>query len=189
MTKLKVKNLIFIAMFAAFTAIGAFIKIPIPLVPITLQFLFCAYSGILLGARYGLYSQLVYLGIGLMGIPIFTNGGGPAYILKPTFGYLIGFALCSYTIGKLTENLKDYKFYKILWAVIVGLVPMYICGLTHLYFIMNFYLQRSMSIQAVIGTGLIPFIPTDLFSAVIVSLSSAYILPILNRAGLLPINS
>lgn len=186
MEKMKVKHLILIAMFAALTAIGAFVKIPIPLVPITLQVLFCAYSGILLGARHGLYSQLVYLGVGLMGIPIFTNGGGPAYVLQPTFGYLVGFALCSYIIGKLTENLKEYRFHKIFGAVLAGLTGVYLCGLTHFYIIMNFYLHKPMSLGAVIGAGLIPFIPTDLTSAFIASLSSVYILPILRKAGLMP---
>ena len=110
MNKTRTKGLILISLFAALTAIGAFIKIPIPYVPITLQLLFCVYSGILLGARWGLYSQLLYLAIGLIGIPIFTNGGGPSYVLQPTFGYLVGFALCSYIVGRLTENLRECKF-------------------------------------------------------------------------------
>ena len=71
--RLKTKDMILIALFAALTAIGAFIKIPTPLVPFTLQYLFCAYSGILLGAKHGLYSQLLYLGVGLMGFPVFTQ--------------------------------------------------------------------------------------------------------------------
>ena len=189
MENTKVKDMILIALFAALTAIGAFIKIPIPYVPITLQVLFCAYSGLLLGAKCGLYSQLTYLAVGLIGIPIFTNGGGPAYILQPTFGYLVGFALCSYIIGRLTQNLKEYKFHRIFGAVLVGLVGVYIFGLTHLYIIMNFYLHKPMSVTAVIGAGLIPFIPTDLLSAIIVSFSSIYILPILKRTGLLHIPS
>ncbi|HZJ58004.1 MAG TPA: biotin transporter BioY [Clostridia bacterium] len=179
------KGLILISIFASLTAIGAFIKIPIPYVPITLQLLFCAYSGILLGARWGLYSQLLYLAIGLIGIPIFTNGGGPSYILQPTFGYLVGFALCSYIIGRFTENLRELTFHRVLGAVLAGMVGLYLCGLTHLYIIMNFYMQKPSSIQAVIGAGLIPFIFTDLLSAIIASLSSVHILPILRRTGLL----
>ncbi|MGI5851577.1 MAG: biotin transporter BioY [Caldicoprobacterales bacterium] len=185
MNKTRTKGLILISLFAALTAIGAFIKIPIPYVPITLQLLFCVYSGILLGARWGLYSQLLYLAIGLIGIPIFTNGGGPSYVLQPTFGYLVGFVLCSYIVGRLTENLRECKFHKVFGAVLVGIIGLYICGLTHLYIILNFYLHKPASIQAVIGTGLIPFIPTDLISAVIATLSSIHILPILRRSGLL----
>lgn len=188
MENFKAKDMILVALFAALTAIGAFIKIPIPYVPITLQVLFCAYSGLLLGARRGLYSQLLYLAVGLIGIPIFTNGGGPAYVLQPTFGYLVGFALCSYIIGKVTENVKEYKLHKVFGAVLLGLMGLYICGLTHLYLIMNFYMHKSMSVSAVLGVGLIPFIPTDLLSAIIASLSSIYVLPILRRTGLLHSN-
>ena len=72
MNKTKTKGLILISLFAALTAIGAFIKIPIPYVPITLQLLFCVYSGILLGQDGAVFS-LLYLAVGLIGIPIFTN--------------------------------------------------------------------------------------------------------------------
>lgn len=112
--KIKTRDMILISMFAALTAIGAFIKIPTPIVPFTLQYLFCAYSGVLLGAKHGLYSQLLYVGIGLMGIPIFANGGGPTYIFQPTFGYLLGFILCAYVIGKSTEKLKKLLLWKLL---------------------------------------------------------------------------
>jgi biotin transport system substrate-specific component len=70
-------------------------------------------------------------------------------------------------------------------AVLAGITGLYICGLTHLYIILNFYLHKPASVLAVIGTGLIPFIPTDLISAVIATLSSVHILPILRRSGLL----
>ena len=74
--KLTIRQMIFVALFAALTAIGGFIRIPLGPVPFTLQFLFSAYAGVLLGARLGLYSQILYVGIGLLGIPIFTRGGG-----------------------------------------------------------------------------------------------------------------
>lgn len=78
-------------LFAALTAIGAFIKIPLPppLVPFTLQFLFCALAGVLLGSKVGALSQLIYVLVGLVGIPVFTEGSGLHYVVKPTFGYLI----------------------------------------------------------------------------------------------------
>ena len=76
-------NLILIALFAALSVVGAFVKIPTPLVPFTLQTLFCVYAGFLLGARRGFASQLLYLLIGLIGIPVFALGGGPSYVLQP----------------------------------------------------------------------------------------------------------
>ena len=71
--KTTVRDSIFIALFAALTAVGAFIKIPTPIVPFTLQFLFCTYAGLLLGARNGLYSQLLYMFIGLIGIDVYKR--------------------------------------------------------------------------------------------------------------------
>jgi biotin transport system substrate-specific component len=74
-------SLAYIALFAALTAIGAFIKIPLPYVPFTLQVLFVFFAGSLLGSERGMQSQLVYVGIGLAGFPVFTQGGGIGYFL------------------------------------------------------------------------------------------------------------
>ncbi len=93
--KIKTKDMILVALFTVLTAVGAFIKIPIGPAPITLQYLFTALAGVLLGSFLGSLSQLLYIIIGLFGIPIFTSGGGPSYIFNPTFGYLIGFVFAS----------------------------------------------------------------------------------------------
>ena len=69
-------------MFAALIAVGAFIRIPIPYVPFTLQLFFTTLAGLLLGPKLGAASSLVYMITGLIGIPIFTEGGGPGYILS-----------------------------------------------------------------------------------------------------------
>ena len=86
----KTLMLVLTALFAALTAIGAFFKIPFALAAISLQFLFTAMAGILLGAGYGALSQGVYVLIGLVGVPIFALGGGFSYVLQPTFGFLLG---------------------------------------------------------------------------------------------------
>ncbi len=99
MKKLTTLDRIHISLFAALTAVGAFIKVPFYPVPFTLQFLFCAYAGMLLGARKGLYSQLLYVGIGLIGVPVFANGGGLSYVFQPTFGFLIGFIIAAFVMG------------------------------------------------------------------------------------------
>ncbi len=87
---MKTKMLLLTALFAALTAVGAFLKIPIPPVAITLQTLFMVLAGLLLGAKYGALSQLVYVALGLVGLPIFTQGGGFSYVLMPSFGFLLG---------------------------------------------------------------------------------------------------
>ncbi|GMB01173.1 biotin transporter BioY [Pelosinus sp. IPA-1] len=181
--KLTLREMILISIFAALTAVGAFIKIPTPLVPFTLQFLFCAYSGIFLGGSKGLYSQLLYVSIGLMGIPIFASGGGPTYILQPTFGYLLGFMTCSYTVGRLVQNFTTISFMKIFSSVLLGLLLVYLCGVGYLYLIVNFYLHKQMTLQAAIGAGFLPYITSDLILSVIISLTAVRIIPILKKSG------
>ena len=74
MNKLNTKSLILCSLFAALIAVGAFIKIPIPVVPFTLQVLFTTLAGLLLGPRLGAISVGIYLLVGLIGIPVFTQG-------------------------------------------------------------------------------------------------------------------
>ncbi|WFD11069.1 biotin transporter BioY [Tepidibacter hydrothermalis] len=182
--KIKTRDMILIPMFAALTAIGAFIKIPIPMVPFTLQYLFCAYSGVFLGAKHGLYSQLLYVIIGLIGIPIFANGGGPTYIFQPTFGYLLGFIVCSYVIGRSTEKLKDITFIKILRPVLLGLFWVYVIGVSYLYMIINIYLKKAMTVKSAILVGFVPYIVSDLILSVIIAYSAVRVIPILRKTNL-----
>lgn len=181
--KLTIREMILIAIFAALTAVGAFIKIPTPLVPFTLQFFFCAYSGIFLGAKNGFYSQLLYITIGLMGIPIFASGGGPAYVLQPTFGYLLGYLPCAYIIGRVSQTLSKITFPKIFSAVLLGLGFVYLFGVAYLYLIINFYLHKQMTMSAAITLGFLPYITSDLILSIIVTLTAMRVVPILKRNG------
>ena len=72
----RTKLIALIALFAALAAVGAFVKIPIGTVPVTLQFAFCNLAMLLLGWKWGTVSIAVYLVLGLVGVPIFTLGGG-----------------------------------------------------------------------------------------------------------------
>ena len=65
----------------------SFIRIPVPLVPFTLQITFTTLAGLLLGSKKGAISVAVYVLMGLIGIPVFTQGGGFSYVLKPSFGF------------------------------------------------------------------------------------------------------
>ncbi|MDU2064249.1 MAG: biotin transporter BioY [Sporomusaceae bacterium] len=183
--KLPVRDMILIALFAAFTAVGAFTKIPTPIVPYTLQFLFCAYAGLLLGSRNGAYSQLLYVALGLIGIPVFVNGGGPAYVLQPTFGYLVGFILCAFIIGKSTEGFTGRpSFLRLFSGILLGLACLYLIGVTYLYGIVNLYLHKEMAVLKAIAVGFTPYILPDLLLSIIIAYSGTKIIPILNSLGL-----
>ena len=77
----KLRNHILCAIFTALIAIGAFIRIPVPVVPFTLQFLFTTLAGVLLGSRLGATSVVLYIALGLLGVPVFAEGGGPGYMV------------------------------------------------------------------------------------------------------------
>ena len=70
------RKLVYVALFAALTAAGAFLRLPLGMVSVTAQFLVTAMAGALLGAKWGAVSQGVYVALGLLGLPIFTMGGG-----------------------------------------------------------------------------------------------------------------
>ena len=182
---MKLRQMILIAIFAALTGIGAFIKIPTPIVPYTLQYLFCAYSGIFLGGRDGLYSQILYISIGLVGFPIFASGGGPAYILQPTFGYWLGFAAGAYIIGVLIEKIKTISFVKIFSTITLGLMMVYAFGVSYMYIIVNFYLNKQMDIMRAIAIGFTPYIIFDLGLNIIITITALRIIPILRKSGYL----
>lgn len=182
---MKLRDLLLVALFAALTAVGAFIRVDIPFVPFTLQFFFCAFAGILLGSRLGALSQIVYVAIGLMGIPVFTKGGGISYIFQPTFGYLLGFIACAWVIGLVSERFKKLNFLTILLSVLSGLLALYLIGVPYLYLIFRFYLNSPKTVVWVITYGFVLFIGGDILLSVIVSLIAYRVKPILIRAGLI----
>ncbi len=163
---LDTKSMILCALFAALIAAGAFIKIPVPMVPFTLQFLFTNMAGLLLGRKHGLIAVLVYIIVGIAGVPVFTQGGGPAYVLQPTFGYIIGMAIGTWLCGYLVERWGD-GFKSCLLAGFINLVVVYIIGMTYLYFIKDLYLGTPISFKNLIIYCCLVFIPGDGLSCVI----------------------
>ena len=87
--------------FAALTAIAARIAVPLPgtAIPFTLQPVAVLLAGALLGARLGAASQVLYLAVGAAGLPVFAAGGGAAYLLGPTGGYLLAFPVAAAVAG------------------------------------------------------------------------------------------
>ena len=133
------RDLTVCGLFTALTAVGAFIKIVIPVgadtMNFTLQWFFVLLAGLLLGSKRAFLSVSTYLLIGLMGIPVFARGGGPAYLLRPTFGFLLGFALAAYAMGKICEWMHSSKPGTWIFAATVGYVIYYGMGILYFYFI------------------------------------------------------
>lgn len=125
MKKTDIRKIIMCAFFSAMIIVGAYIRIPIPPVPVTLQTFFVLLSGMVLGSKQGVCSVLVYIGLGLVGIPVFAGGtGGISSVLMPTFGYVLGFVLAAYLSGKISRN--TYNSYLISAFAATGAI--YVCG-------------------------------------------------------------
>ena len=181
--KITTKNMILTSLFAALTAIGA-VLIVIPLGPVdfTLQLFFTILSGIILGAKYGAVSQMLYVGMGIIGLPVFAGGtGGFSYIFAPSFGYLLGFILGAYVTGKVVEKLGWKSFKNIFIASLAGLAAVYLVGFPYLYGILTIVNGLDLNFPDVLKSGVLIFIPGDLFKCVIASLLSLKVLPILKK--------
>ncbi|ABO48718.1 BioY protein [Desulforamulus reducens MI-1] len=141
------------------------------LVPFSLQPLIAILAGVLLGARTGALSMIVYLLLGLIGLPVFATEpfGGPAYVLKPTFGFLLGQVIAAYVAGKILEGHKDKKLIYYLMASVAGMAVIYVVGLPYIYVTLNFYLGKTVSLMGVLKIGFLPFVLWDLLKAVIVA--------------------
>ena len=157
--KLTTRHLVFVALFVALTAVGAKIEIPLPYVPFTLQTFFVLLSGMVLGSRLGALSQIVYLAVGLIGIPVFARGGGVGYVLQPTFGYILGFIPAAYIVGMLIEKRSRVNFPHFLVASFCGLVVVYLFGLMYLWLCTNFFLGKNLSFIQTLKIGLIVLMP------------------------------
>ena len=142
--RVNVLSIVLCSLFAALAAVGAFIQIPLPhLDYFTLQFLFVILSGITLGPKLGAASVGAYVLLGLAGVPIFAAGGGIAYVLRPSFGYLVAFIAASFLTGFICRKLNADKFWKYLVAALGGFVVTYAIGLVYEYFMATLYLGEE----------------------------------------------
>lgn len=178
----RTRSMILCGLFAALTAVGAFIRIPMPLFDyITLQTLVVLLAGLLLGAKQGALSLLVYLLVGLSGIPIFAAGGGVGYVLRPSFGFLLGFIAAAWVVGRLTEKRSNLPWTSLFLAGLAGLATLYAIGLVYKYAILNFYMG-SVTPAWVVFTAVLPLdVPKDIFVALAAAILAARLRPMLHK--------
>ena len=174
---MRIHAFVWAAFFAALTAVGGFIKIPVPYVPFTLQIAAVYLSGCLLGPRMGALSQLLYVSIGLAGAPVFAEGGGLGYVLKPTFGYLLGFIAGAYTGGSLVRRFQWTKARDIWKANAAALLVVYAFGCTWLYIVMKWVAATPLTIGQTIWFGFLLPMPGDLVLCAVCSVIAARVWP------------
>ena len=158
--KISTKELTFVALFSALIAVGAFIKIPFLLVPITLQTLFIVLSALVLERKLAVLSVIVYIMIGLVGFPIFANGGGINYIFSPTFGYLVSFIFATYFIASFKEK-------NIYISTAIGMLIIYALGMIYFVFIQYVLNGKVYLINYLFYNLFLVFLPGDILSCVV----------------------
>jgi biotin transport system substrate-specific component len=166
--KLSMVDLVLCALFTALIIAGTYIKIPISVVPITLQFLFTNLAGLLLGKKLGALSVGVFIILGLVGLPVFTGGSGIGYIFYPTFGYIIGYLIGTYAAGAIVEKSKKKSYKIMLIAGFSNLLIVYLFGLVHIYIIKNFYQDGAgITLWPLLLSYLLPFVPGDIIKCLV----------------------
>jgi len=166
---------------ACFTGIMAQIAIPLPFtpVPITLQTFAVLIAGLFLGKKYGALSQIFYIGLGLV-IPWYSGMvGGLSVLLGSNCGYFIGFLVCAYFVGYISENYPQSRNFTRMTGtlLIANFVAIYVPGLIGLYAAFLFGKGVSLSLIQVLAMGLIPFIAGDILKVLAGSAISKTLLP------------
>ena len=177
----KTRGLLLCVLFAALLTVGAYVKIPTPFIPITLQTMFATLAGLLLGPRLGAASAAVYMLLGLCGFPVFTQGGGIGYVLQPTFGYILGFIGGAFVTGIIAERMKKPGVWQLFAACLAGLLVIYACGVLYYFMLATSYLGKTVSACTLLVSLFLVFVPGDAVTCFLGALLSRRLLPLLRK--------
>lgn len=182
--KISAQDMALCAVFTTLTAVGAFIRVPVPVVPFTLQFFFTMLAGLLLGGRKGALSVGVYILLGLVGLPVFAQGGGFWYILKPSFGYLLGFMLAAYVTGSMVERRKRRKKLVTGWVMAVnflGLLIVYGIGMVYYYVVCNYVIDTPIAMGPLFLYCFVLAVPGDICLCILAAILTVRVKPVFDR--------
>lgn len=166
---MKTEKLIKTALFSVLIIIGAYIRFPLFTVPVTCQSIFVLLSGFVLGAKYGGLSVILYIALGLLGLPVFSGGGGVGYILNPAFGFISGFFVSASMMGYITKR-KKTSLAGVILCSLLSMAPVYIIGAGHFMLITKCFLKESIDFFNVLYYCILVFIPGDVLKCIIVGL-------------------
>lgn len=143
---------------AVFMGLLAQVRIPLPFtpVPFTMQVFGVLLGGVILGVRYGMLAQIVYVGVGILGVPWFQGyNGGWEYFLGPTGGYLLACPLAAVAAGAIAHRATLRPFVRSSLAMLAGITVIYALGMTWLALALDVSLARAFVL------GVAPFVLVD----------------------------
>jgi biotin transport system substrate-specific component len=153
-----------VAFMIVLTAVAAQISVPLPFtpVPFTLQPMVVLVGAAVLGSRLGMSSQIIYLALGVAGLPVFAASAalpqGAARLLGPTGGYLLSYPIAALATGWLAERGFDRRYVTSFAAMLLGLGVIFAGGVSWL----ALFVQPSRGLSGAVAAGLTPFIAADL---------------------------
>lgn len=172
MNRNTVLGIVLVAMFTALMCAGSFIRIPLPPVPVTLHTLFIMLCGILLPMKLSFCSIALYLMLGVIGLPVFTGGGGFAALAGPTGGYLAGYVPAVVALGLFRPMCRKCNcIFLFVAACLLSQVCIYVPGLLWLRHCLG------LSWEATLAAGLVPFIIGDSVKTAVAAISGKVLLP------------
>lgn len=170
------------ALFCTLICIGSFIRIPMPnMMPVTLQTFFVLLTALVLPFKASILSILTYIALGIIGLPIFSGGGGLGYVLMSNFGFIIGFWVTTLIISVITEKLTNCKLWQYIVISMLGMTVIYIIGILYFAFITNVYNNNDYSAIWFIQTVFLPFLPKEIICIILASLSAYKIRPYITK--------
>ena len=178
--KFNTKTLALIGVMTAFICIMGPLSIQIPIspVPISLGTLAIYFAVNVLGMKKGIVSCLVYLLIGFVGLPVFSGfSSGPAKLLGPTGGYLIGYIFLALICGFVIDRTSNV--FICFFGILLGTAVLYLFGTVWLSY------QGNMPFMKALAAGVLPFIAGDLVKIVIAIVAGDQVKKQLKRAGLI----
>ncbi|MGN1457838.1 MAG: biotin transporter BioY [Acutalibacteraceae bacterium] len=154
-------DMVYVAVFAAIISVLAQISIPLGIiVPFTLQTLGVFIASAMLGWKRGTLSVILYVLLGVIGLPVFAGfSGGVSVLFGPTGGYIIGFIFTALAVGFMTDKLGR-KLWVLAVSMVVGLLLCYIFGTA--WFIILYNMQgKVMDLITALGYCVFPFLIAD----------------------------
>lgn len=182
-TKINAKQLALAGLMTAVICILApfSLNIPVSPVPISLGTLAIYFVVSILGMKYGTVSVAVYILLGLVGLPVFSNfTGGAGKLFGPTGGYIIGYLFMALICGFFIDKWSDHLLLNFL-GMVLGTAVCYLFGTVWLA------VQASMTFSQALAAGVLPFIPADLVKLILAMLIGRQVRKRLLRAGLLTV--
>lgn len=167
------------ALFVVLMVAAAYIQIPFPFVPLTFQTVISVLAGLLLGAKKGTLSMLAYLVAGLIGLPVFSAGGGIYYVLKPSFGYIIGFVFSAFAAG-LIAGKANLSLARYVVAALVAFAVNYAVGIPYCLIA-----ARLAGVEEIVGlliTGNLVYMPKDAVLSVLAAVLARRVCPFIGSA-------